>query len=99
MKMAEEEYPKYPLEKPSKIIPQAFKGVAVNIISQAQIQNLISFWTNKRKSLGLSEKPLTAYSSEKAVMETQELVEATRFDRSSNIEVRRKKPADVKAPK
>jgi heterodisulfide reductase subunit C len=63
-------------------VPTPFQNSVVNLINQAQIQSLLDFWIDERANLGLPEKPVSAYSSERAVQQAQEIVKETRFDRT-----------------
>ncbi|MEM2942968.1 MAG: hypothetical protein QXT81_06060 [Candidatus Bathyarchaeia archaeon] len=78
-----EESPLHPLRKKSvSPVPIPFQDPVVNLINQAQIQSLLDFWIDERASLGLPEKPVSAYSSKRALQQAQDIVRETSFDRT-----------------
>jgi heterodisulfide reductase subunit C len=79
--MSDEENPLHPLKKKAASpVPGSFQGPITNLINQGQIQSLLDFWIDERVGLGLSEKPASAYSSESAVGQTQEIMKELGFD-------------------
>ncbi len=81
--MSEEENPLHPLrKKASSPVPTSFQGAVTSLINQGQIQSLLDFWIDERLGLGLPEKPASAYSSERAVQQTQEIAKELGFDKT-----------------
>jgi len=81
--MSDEENPLYPLRKKAvSPVPTSFQNSVANLINQAQVQSLLDFWIDERTNLSLPEKPVSAYSSEKAVQQSQEIVKEVGFDRA-----------------
>lgn len=79
--MSEEENPRYPLKKKAvSPVPDAFQSSITNLINQGQVQSLLDYWIDERTDLGLSGKPSSAYSSEKAVQDTQDIIKEIGFD-------------------
>jgi heterodisulfide reductase subunit C len=90
--MSEEENLIYPLrKKASSSVPASFQGAITNLINQGQIQSLLDFWIDERTGLGLPEKPVSAYSSEKAVQQSQEIIKELGFDRSLHFDWKQKR--------
>lgn len=90
--LSEEENPLYPLKKKSvSPVPAAFQSPITNLINQGQIQSLLDFWIDERTGLGLPEKPASAYSSDKAIQQTQEIIQEIGFDRRLKFDWKRKK--------
>ena len=90
--MSDEENPLYPLKKKaSSSIPTSFQGAITNLVNQGQIQSLLDFWIDERSSLGLTEKPASAYSSDKAVKETQDIAKELDFDKTLHFNWKEKR--------
>ena len=90
--MSEEENPIHPLRKKAQSpVPVQFQGPVTNLIDQGQIQSLLDFWIDERIGLGLSEKPTSAYSSGKAVQQSQELIKKLGFDRQLHYDWKQKR--------
>ena len=90
--MSEEENVIYPLKKKARSsVPAPFQGAVTNLINQGQIQSLLDFWIDERAGLGLPEKPFSAYSSEKAVQQSQEIIKELGFDRSLHFDWKQKR--------
>ena len=69
---------KYPLEKKLKPpIPLNMAGLVKNEYTMAHVPELVDYFIEERKRLGLKGKPPTAYSNEKAIGEFRKLVEDT----------------------
>jgi len=90
--MSEEENPLYPLKKKAiSPVPPSFQGAVTNLINQGQVQSLLDFWIDERTSLGLPEKPASAYSSDRAVQQTQEIAKELGFDKAVRFNWREKR--------
>ncbi|MGQ9542616.1 MAG: hypothetical protein ACUVTM_00800 [Candidatus Bathyarchaeia archaeon] len=80
--MSEDESPLYPLKKKvASPVPPPFQAAITNLINQGHIQSLLDFWIDERASLGLPERPQSAYSSEEAVQQAQGIIKDLEFDK------------------
>ncbi|MEM3506973.1 MAG: hypothetical protein QW589_00085 [Candidatus Bathyarchaeia archaeon] len=87
----ESKLPLYPLEKTFKsYVPESLRNLVLNLLKYGHVYELVDLWTKRRKQIGLMEKPLTAYTNEKAIEDLSYIIEKLRFDRLIGLDIKKK---------
>jgi hypothetical protein len=81
--MSDEELSLYPWRKKVKTLPASIKNPVVNMIRVGHIPKLSVMREKVRDSLGLNQKPPTAYQFKTAQAELEELVLQTNLYRKA----------------
>lgn len=81
----------YPLRKPVKSLPDAFKPPTTGLLNYGHVPRLSGFLQRTRAKLGLPKAPPTAYQLKDAVREVQEIFKSFNLDVKYGWDWRRKR--------
>jgi heterodisulfide reductase subunit C len=85
------ELPVYPLEKTFKsYVPNSLYKLMLNLLKFGHIYELVDLWEKRRKQIGLTEAPPTAYTHKEAVEELSYIIEKLGFDKLIGFDIKKK---------
>lgn len=83
--------PIYPLEKTFKsYLPSSLHKLILNLFRLGHIYELMDLWIKRRKQIGLSDVPLSAYTHKEAIEELNYIIEKLGFDKLIGFDVKKK---------